>query len=60
MTADAPHNESPSIHQTTPDKAEAVVSAEALFGGKKELWIEHAGVRYKLRITRRNRLILQK
>ena len=31
-----------------------------LFRGEKEIWIEHAGVRYRLRITRRNRLILQK
>lgn len=40
-----------------PDK---IISAAHLFEGEKEICIEHAGVRYRLRITRRNRLILQK
>ncbi len=34
--------------------------AEELFRGDHEIWIEHGGVRYRLRITRRNKLILQK
>jgi hemin uptake protein HemP len=37
-----------------------VVQAEALFQGRREIWIELDGVRYRLRITRRNKLILQK
>ncbi len=38
-----------------------VVNARDLFaGGGREILIEHEGVRYRLRITRRNRLILQK
>jgi hemin uptake protein HemP len=37
-----------------------ILQTEEVFGGKREIWIEHAGVRYRLRITRRNRLILQK
>ncbi len=37
-----------------------VVQAEELFRGKREIWIELDGVRYRLRITRRNKLILQK
>jgi hemin uptake protein HemP len=37
-----------------------VVDARALFGAAREIWIEHGGVRYRLRITRRNKLILQK
>ena len=37
-----------------------VVVAENLFRGKREVLIEHEGVRYRLRITRRNKLILQK
>jgi hemin uptake protein HemP len=37
-----------------------VVDAVALFQGRREIWIEHDGVRYRLRITRRNKLILQK
>jgi hemin uptake protein HemP len=34
--------------------------AEELFAGDQEIWIEHSGVRYRLRITKRNRLLLQK
>jgi hemin uptake protein HemP len=39
---------------------EKVVRAEDLFGETREVWIEHNGERYRLRITRRNKLILQK
>lgn len=39
---------------------ESVVDTRQLFGPRREIWIEHAGVRYRLRITRRNKLILQK
>ena len=37
-----------------------VVRAEELFGTDREVWIELDGVRYRLRITRRGKLILQK
>jgi hemin uptake protein HemP len=37
-----------------------VLDAEELFAGKREVWIELDGVRYRLRITRRGKLILQK
>jgi hemin uptake protein HemP len=37
-----------------------VVDARQLFQGRREVVIEHDGVRYRLRITRRNKLILQK
>jgi hemin uptake protein HemP len=37
-----------------------VVSAQQLFAGEREICIEHEGERYRLRITRRNKLILQK
>ncbi|MCI0455782.1 MAG: hemin uptake protein HemP [Gemmataceae bacterium] len=40
--------------------AARILRAEELFRGDREVWIEHAGVRYRLRITRRNKLILQK
>lgn len=43
-----------------PPTPQTVVTAEVLFQGRREVWIEHAGVRYRLRITRRNKLILQK
>ena len=36
------------------------ITAQELFRGEREVWIEHAGVRYRLRLTRRNKLILQK
>jgi hemin uptake protein HemP len=37
-----------------------IIDADELFQGSREVWIEHEGVRYRLRITRRNKLILQK
>ena len=37
-----------------------VLRASELFGDTREVWIEHEGVRYRLRITRRGKLILQK
>ena len=37
-----------------------VVKAKELFGEKREIWIDLDGVRYRLRITRRGKLILQK
>jgi hemin uptake protein HemP len=37
-----------------------VVSAQELFDGQREICIEHEGEVYRLRITRRNKLILQK
>jgi hemin uptake protein HemP len=40
--------------------ASVVLDARQLFRGGREIWIEHEGVRYRLRITRRNKLILQK
>jgi hemin uptake protein HemP len=44
--------------QTTP--ALPVLRTEELFQGQREICIEHDGKRYRLRITRRNKLILQK
>lgn len=37
-----------------------LVRSGDLLDGQREVWIEHAGVRYRLRVTRRNKLILQK
>jgi hemin uptake protein HemP len=39
---------------------DAVIAAAQLFGDRREVWIEHNGERYRLRITRRGKLILQK
>jgi hemin uptake protein HemP len=45
---------------TPAEAAPRVIRAEELFAGQREVWIELDGVRYKLRITRRRKLILQK
>ena len=37
-----------------------VVDVSRLFGDRREIVLELEGVRYRLRITRRNKLILQK
>jgi hemin uptake protein HemP len=37
-----------------------VIPADELFKGQQEVWIDHDGVLYRLRITRRKKLILQK
>lgn len=37
-----------------------VVDSQALFGAGKLVYIEHAGYRYVLRVTRENKLILTK
>jgi hemin uptake protein HemP len=47
------------------DRAESpaagrVVRTQELFGEEREIVIDHDGERYKLRITRRGKLILQK
>ena len=34
--------------------------AHQIFGDRREVWIEYHGERYRLRITRRGKLILQK
>jgi hemin uptake protein HemP len=46
--------------EQSPGEDEKVVRAEELFGERREIWIELDGVRYRLRITRRGKLILQK
>jgi len=37
-----------------------IVSAQAVFRGQREVVIEHDGVRYRLRLTRRGKLLLTK
>ena len=41
-------------------EAPRVIDADELFQGSREIWLELDGIRYRLRITRRNKLILQK
>lgn len=49
-------------HDAAPDDAapSRVLRAAELFGDSREVLIELDGVRYRLRITRRGKLILQK
>lgn len=52
----------PDSSPEAPDAAPArkVIPAEKLFEGEREVFIELDGERYRLRITRRGKLILQK
>ena len=43
-----------------PEQAFKQVTTKDLFGPRREITIEHEGEVYRLRITRRNKLILQK
>jgi hemin uptake protein HemP len=55
-----PHQNSPRPTAPERDEAAPVVVAAQLLRGRREVVIEHEGVRYRLRLTRRNKLILQK
>lgn len=57
MSQDEPPDDADDRADGEPGK---VFQAEELFGDRREVWIELDGVRYRLRITRRGRLILQK
>jgi hemin uptake protein HemP len=57
MSEERPRDE---LEELPAGDAERVVRAEELFGERREVWIELDGVRYRLRITRRGKLILQK
>ncbi len=52
-------NEVP-ISDTGASAPDRVIQTRQLFGDGRELVIEHEGERYRLRITRRGKLILQK
>jgi hemin uptake protein HemP len=58
-TEDDKENEKDDRDRAVPGEPR-VIRAEDLFAGRREVWIDLAGVRYKLRITRRGKLILQK
>jgi hemin uptake protein HemP len=48
------------LSQREASSSARVLRTQELFGGSREIWIEHEGKYYRLRITRRNKLILQK
>ena len=50
----------PIVATTLGEKVREVVDSQSIFQGLREIWIEHEGERYRLRITRRGKLILQK
>ena len=54
------HEERDERAEPSTREPDRVVRAEELFGDRREVWIELDGVRYRLRITRRGKLILQK
>jgi hemin uptake protein HemP len=45
---------------SVPSSEDVVINVQQLFAGRREIALELEGVRYKLRITRKNKLILQK
>jgi hemin uptake protein HemP len=57
---DDKNNDNEDREDAPPGEEPRVLNAEELFAGKREVWIELDGVRYRLRITRRGKLILQK
>jgi hemin uptake protein HemP len=57
---DHPNPPQQSSEPSKPDEPPRLIEADSLFQGRREVWIEHDGIRYRLRITRRNKLILQK
>lgn len=49
------------VDHTPPDEAsQPVIDVAEWFGDRREICLELDGVRYRLRITRKNKLILQK
>jgi hemin uptake protein HemP len=48
------------LNQKEVETSSPVLHVEDLFQGQREICIEHDGKHYRLRITRRNKLILQK
>ena len=58
MTKDSP--QTPEPPPPTPAEPSRLLTSAELFRGAREVQIEHEGVVYYLRITRKNRLILHK
>jgi hemin uptake protein HemP len=59
MTEKQSHPEQQPSDEARQDRPR-VIDADDLFQGSREVLIDHEGVRYRLRITRRKKLILQK
>jgi hemin uptake protein HemP len=48
------------VSRITPNQTMPAYSSQQLFRGATEIEIEHGGARYRLRITRQGKLILNK
>jgi len=57
MANEDEHDEPPEPDETGPG---TIIDVSEWFGDRREICLELDGVRYRLRITRRNKLILQK
>jgi len=57
MVDEDEHDEPPKPDEAGPGK---IIDVSEWFGERREICLELDGVRYRLRITRRNKLILQK
>jgi hemin uptake protein HemP len=61
MTSEEPQGQPPDDAATGPlEPPPPTYTTQQLFRGSREVWIEHEGQRYRLRITTRGRLILTK
>jgi hemin uptake protein HemP len=60
MTPPLEHDQKADRPPSDPPQSPKVISTQELFAGAREIRIKHAGEQYVLRITRRNKLILQK
>jgi len=58
--ADAPDRPRKETPENGLSEAPRIIRAQDLFRGDREICIELDGTRYRLRMTRRNKLILQK
>ena len=50
----------PNTPPTPPDRPDRVIRSDDLFRGARQVLIEHGSERYRLIITRNDKLILQK
>jgi hemin uptake protein HemP len=60
MADDPKQQDSEPDETPEPGEEPRVIDAGDLFQGAREICLELDGIRYRLRITRRNKLILQK
>jgi hemin uptake protein HemP len=59
---DSAHQESTLLPEgaTTVTESEVVIPSHEILQGRREIWIEHEGQKYRLRVTSRGKLYLTK